>query len=346
MSKILTVVVPAYNAEKYLKNNLESFCVKEVLEDIEVLIINDGSTDQSISIAQEFVERYPNTFRVITKENGGHGSGINYGIRYAKGRYFKIIDADDWVLKGPFIKLVRALKTYEADIISSGFLWVYDNGKDDSDAFKAKAEINKPFTDVVYNKIYSFDEVSNKIYIKMHNMTIRTSIFREHDISIDEHCYYVDTEYITYPIPYVETICFVEGYVYMYRIGHNGQSINIEKMQKSESDYEHVVETLIRFYQKLGKQIPCSRAKKDYVAGIIARVVAGRIKIALSFPASNQRKKKLETFDRNLKTICPDIYYKNMNWAVRALRKSNYFIYPIACFLVRKRYLMKRGKYG
>lgn len=93
MGKILTVVVPTYNAEKYLRDNLESFKIPELMEDLEILIVNDGSTDHSLEIAEEYVRQYPDTYRVITKENGGHGSGINCGIANARGTYFKVVDA-------------------------------------------------------------------------------------------------------------------------------------------------------------------------------------------------------------------------------------------------------------
>ena len=103
MEKILTVVVPTYNAEKYLRDNLESFEIPELMQDIEILIVNDGSTDHSLEIVREYAERYPDTYRVITKENGGHGSGINCGIECALGTYFKVVDADDWVGKEAFV---------------------------------------------------------------------------------------------------------------------------------------------------------------------------------------------------------------------------------------------------
>ena len=115
MEKILTVVVPTYNAEKYLRDNLESFEIPELMQDLEILIVNDGSTDHSLEIAREYAERYPDTYRVITKENGGHGSGINCGIEYALGTYFKVVDADDWVGREAFVSLVRTLKTSDAD---------------------------------------------------------------------------------------------------------------------------------------------------------------------------------------------------------------------------------------
>lgn len=139
MEKILTVVVPTYNAEKYLRDNLESFEIPELMQDIEILIVNDGSTDHSLEIAREYAERYPDTYRVITKENGGHGSGINCGIEYALGSYFKVVDADDWVGKEAFVSLVRTLKTSDADVVYSGFLWTYDNGEADKNTFRTKA---------------------------------------------------------------------------------------------------------------------------------------------------------------------------------------------------------------
>lgn len=95
MEKILTVVVPTYNAEKYLRDNLESFEIPELMQDIEILIVNDGSTDHSLEVAREYAERVRIRTGLITKENGGHGSGINCGIEHALGTYFKVVDADD-----------------------------------------------------------------------------------------------------------------------------------------------------------------------------------------------------------------------------------------------------------
>lgn len=338
MKKILTVTVPTYNAERYLRDNLDSFCIPELLTDLEILIINDGSSDGSVAIAEEYVKRFPETYRVITKENGGHGSGINTGIRYATGKYFKVVDADDWVEKEAFIRLVQTLKKKDSDIVSSGFYWVYDEGQKDKTEFLRKKEMKIPFKGVEYQKEYVFDEIADRIYIKMHNMTVKTEILKRHGIKVDEHCYYVDTEYIIYPIPYVKTICFVEGFVYMYRLGRQGQSVSIEKMQYNEKNYDRVIASLVEFYNRLCDGNACSAEKKNYIAGIIARVVAGKIKIMLSFPGNRQKKKELRDFDKGLKMICRDVYEKNINGAVNALRRSNYMTYYLISFLVRKKY--------
>ena len=119
MEKILSIVVPAYNVEKYLDQCLSSFVNTEVLRDIEILIINDGSTDRTAEIAEKYCEKYPGCFVLYNKENGGHGSGINYGIEHAKGKYFKVVDGDDWVETVNLPVFVRTLKKIDVDVIAS-----------------------------------------------------------------------------------------------------------------------------------------------------------------------------------------------------------------------------------
>ncbi len=336
MEKILSVVVPAFNVEKYLPVNLSSFCIPEILEDIEVLVINDGSTDGTEDAARKYAEQYPQTFRVITKENGGHGSGINCGIRNASGRYFKVVDADDWVEQEAFVRLVSWLKETSSDLVYSGFYWAFDCGEENVDDFRRKAEFEEPFSGVVYKKEYEFDEIADRLYIKMHNLTIRTSILKENGIHIDEHCYYVDTEYISYPVPYVKTISFIEDFVYLYRIGNASQSVSMEKMQQNEKQYDRVLRSLFRFYRSLGKEVPCSAAKIQYLENLFARVAAGKYKIMLCQNVSGAKKRQMQSFDRMLKKKYSGIYEANINPGVTLLRKSRFMLYPAAAVLAKK----------
>ena len=348
MEKLLTVVVPAYNAEKYLRDNLESLFMEEILPYLDILVINDGSSDHTPDIAREYVLRCPESCRMMTKENGGHGSGINLGIQEARGKYFKVVDADDWVEQMAFCRLVEMLKQQAeaeaagkgeaADIVSSGLLWAFDRGEPNKNMYETKAEIAVPFEGVQYGTVYRFDEIASQLYIKMHNLTIKTEILQKNQIKLDEKCYYVDTEYITYPIPYVKTICFAEGFVYYYRIGSAGQSVGIEKMRKYEGDYNRVIESLLRFYEKLGREIPCSAEKKGYIAGIIARAIAGKYKVMLSAPESGEVKRRMREFDLRLKHQYPEIYRANINSAVKVLRATGYGTYKLASVLVKKKY--------
>ena len=125
MDKVLSVSVAAYNAEKYIEKCLDSFCVPEVVGNIEVLIVNDGSIHrQNSRNICRMVSRYPDTFILINKENGVHGSTINTSIQKATGKYYKIVDADDWIERDGLIQLVKALKKYDVGAVLSPYYFV------------------------------------------------------------------------------------------------------------------------------------------------------------------------------------------------------------------------------
>ncbi|MFR5731889.1 MAG: hypothetical protein ACLUD2_08030 [Clostridium sp.] len=169
-------------------------------------------------------------------------------------------------------------------------MWTYDNGEADKNTFRTKAEIEIPFEGVEYQKIYRFDDIADRLYMKMHNMTIRTETcgsIRSVLMSTAVLC-----GYRVHSVPfilYVKTICFVDAFVYYYRLGREGQSVGLEKMQKNEQNYDKVLSSLLSFYQQLVERLPCTDIKKRYIAGLIARVIAGKFKIMLSFPPSAEK---------------------------------------------------------
>ena len=116
MNKIISFIIPSYNVEKYLSTALDSFLAGDVLDKIEVLIVNDGSKDSTAAVANEYVEKYPETYRLINKQNGGHGSAINAGADAANGKFLKVIDADDWVVTDNLKELIKKLEVCEADV--------------------------------------------------------------------------------------------------------------------------------------------------------------------------------------------------------------------------------------
>lgn len=319
MGKLLTVVVPTYNVEKYIEQNLSSFVVEQVLSELEVLVINDGSADASANLAGKYAKQYPDTFRIINKENGGHGSAINRGIEEAKGKYFKVVDADDWVLEQGLFHLMETLRKCDSDLVVSNFYWYHDKKGTRS------VEIKEPFAGVEYGKEYRFSQVCESMYVKMHNMTVKTEILKKIP-KIDEHCFYVDVEYVLFPIPWIETVTCIPDFVYMYRIGLAGQSMNINKMQRNQENFDRVLERMLVFYKECKRQ-QVEDEKMNYLNHYLGRVVASRFKIFLSFPYDKMIKDEMKAFDENIRRNYPEIYQAVKQKAVLLLRKSRFHMY-------------------
>ncbi len=356
--KLLTVVVPSYNASKYLDFNLRSFLEPSVPEKLEVIVVDDGSTDATAQIADAYHEKYPEIIRVIHKENGGHGSGINAGLKAATGKYFKVVDADDWVDHEALERLLDYIASSDArdadvditqaqtqvcvkvkasscpDVIYNNYYWRLTDEKKSPDAYERKAEFTEPFSGVEYRKVYDFEAIADRCYVKMHNMTIRTAILREHQIHIDEHCYYVDMEYILYPMPYVETIAFLPEFLYQYQIGRQGQSMDPSKMQRNATQYDHVLASIYAYYDAHCREIKQPNRKK-YINRLISRFYASRIKILLSMPDASRRKNEFMAMEEVLHRDYADIYAANGNRPIRLLRGSRYVLYPLAVVMMK-----------
>lgn len=362
--KLLSVVVPSYNASKYLDFNLQSFLRPSVPEKLEVIVVDDGSTDDTARIADAYHEKYPETIKVIHKENGGHGSGINAGLRAATGKYFKVVDADDWVDHEALEKLLDYIASFDAanadtdsdidtvqdradakarardkavlvpDVIYNNYYWRLTDEAKSPDAYERKTEFTEPFSGVEYRKVYDFESIADRCYVKMHNMTIRTDILREHQIHIDEHCFYVDMEYILYPMPYVETIAFLPEFLYQYQIGRQGQSMDPAKMQRNAAQYDHVLASIYAYYDAYCRDIEQPNRKK-YIDRLVSRFYASRIKILLSMPDAPKRKNEFIAMEEVLHRDYADIYAANVNKPIRLLRGSRYVLYPLAVAMMK-----------
>ncbi len=328
MEKLLTISIAAYNVEKYIKKCLNSFIDSSFINDIEVLIINDGSIDNTGSIADRYVKNYPNTFRLVNKENGGHGSTVNRSILEAKGKYFKTVDGDDWVDKKALKELIDFIKVTNVDVISTDYWWVNDKTK------RKIKEIKNTFDKIKYKKEYKFDDVCRNIYINIHAMTIKTEILQKNKIRLDTNCFYVDAEYVLFPVPYINTIAFLPRPVYMYRLGLETQSMNLLNMQKNCGHHEKVISRIISLYNKNVETI--SIYKREYLEKAIAKLATSQIKIYLSYKVNKENKLKIIKMDNLIKHKYPGVYTKMNNGAVVALRKSDYHLYWAASLVLRK----------
>lgn len=341
MEKILTIVVPSYNVEKYLRQTLESFVEKTILRDIEVLIVDDGSQDTTPQIGKEYEMKYPDSFRVISKKNGGHGSTVNRGIEEACGQYFKVVDGDDWVNTGDFVKLVEKLKCCHADYVVTNYFEVdHVTGEKTEKTFAALG--NGGYTCDEYSK---FDDIAEKVQIPMHALVIRTGILKENRIRLDEHCFYVDVEYILYPIPYVETVAYYDLFIYMYRLAQVTQSVSIQGFKKHIQNHIDVIMHLTEFAEQYKKKSAYKEsAKSDYIGKRIAQMVGDQMSIFMSYPIRDEAKRQeLIQFDQTLKAKSQWIYQLagRESRALKILRRTGFKGYALIMTLAKKRNRME-----
>lgn len=259
--KILTIVVPAYNMEKYIEKTLDSMVVDpEFLNKIEVIIVDDGSTDSTADIARVYTEKYPKTFVLYSKENGGHGSAINKGIELASGKYFRPIDADDWVDKKELVAVIKELEIYDADLVLTNFRKILEkqektincrikNVWNKKEILDGKAIPKSGRDQLIYGKVYDFDSQLfdySKQYL-FHHITYRTAILKDNNIRFDENVFYDDMEYDIYPLVYVKTVLPIDRYLYQYRLERDGQSVDDKSFAKHNKHRRLVVENIAKY---------------------------------------------------------------------------------------------------
>lgn len=227
--KLLTLAVPTYNMEKYLARCLDSVLC-ENQDYLEVLVVNDGSTDNSSAIAHEYEAKYPNVIRVIDKENGNYGSCVNRAMDEATGKYFRMLDADDWCNTDALNQWLEELKTCDADMVLTVS---EDRGEDNNLLVRMEA----PQT-VVPNKVYHIKEFDGqklgyKYLYCSHIVTYKTEILRSIGLKLDHGISYTDNEYVYFPMHHCKTVVYYDLPIYQYFIGREGQTTDSKVMAKS-----------------------------------------------------------------------------------------------------------------
>lgn len=234
--KVLSVIIPTYNMEKYLRKCLNSLIVSDDnMSLLEVLVINDGSTDSSSIIAHDFEKKYPFVFRVVDKENGNYGSCINRGLRVVSGKYVKVLDADDYFDTKVLDNYLSFLRVADVDMLLTDYHEVNENGKITKNvSFNYPIGTELPITDCCSDKIFPT--------IQMHAITYKTSRLRENNYIQTEGVSYTDQEWIFLPVTFMKTFCYYKGYLYQYLMGREGQTVDSKVVAKNAHlwfDLEH-----------------------------------------------------------------------------------------------------------
>lgn len=321
MQKILTISIAAYNIENYLERCLDSLIKVKNLELLDILIIDDGSSDKTSQIAKDYAYRYPTSLTYVAKENGGHGSTINKGITLAKGKYFRALDGDDW-LSSDLDNLILKLIDCDSDAIICDYYKCYE-----------KKEPQR-YTFPLQQKTYSFKDIDDNIsWLPYHCLIYKSEFLQKHNIKLDEHCFYVDTEFMLLPIPYLETFTYLPLSIYCYYLGRDGQSVSIESRIKHLKDSEIVSYRLLKYYKQ---QLPnLSPSKKAYFERGLANLFVWHFRSLLSTKPRFKILKALKKFDKAIYNIAPQAYYymadkkrsKHDIRMVKILRNSYYLLY-------------------
>lgn len=228
--KLLSVTIPCYNSQEYMAKAIES--VLPGGEDVEILIIDDGSSDRTLEIANEYSTKYPTIVRAIHKENGGHGSAVNTGIKNATGLYFKVLDSDDWFNTDSLLEILAFIRKLVDDDTPIDMLvnnYVYEKPS------KNKSKVMSYTSAIPKNKLITWDDIKHfKIShnLLMHSIIYRTSLLRKCGLELPEHTFYVDNIYAYIPLPFVKTIYYLDTNLYRYFIGRDDQSVNEAVMTK------------------------------------------------------------------------------------------------------------------
>ena len=286
--KILSIAIPCYNSEAYMEKCIESLLVGG--EDVEILVVNDGSSDRTAEIADAYAEKYPTIVKAIHQENGGHGEAVNAGIRNATGLYFKVVDSDDWVDKEALKKILDAVKGFvdadsPVDMVISNYVY-------EKVGMKHKKVIR--YDNVLpQNQVFRWDDIGRfrlDQYILMHSVIYRTEMLKLCQLELPKHTFYVDNIYVYYPLPHVRTLYYLNVDFYRYFIGREDQSVN-EKVMIGRIDQQlFVTKRMIEMYEL--RMITSKKLRKYMINYLAIMMTVSSILCIRSKKKENLEKKK------------------------------------------------------
>lgn len=327
MDKLLSIIIPTYNAEKFLDKGLTSFIMddQEKMDRLEVLVINDGTPDNSVAVAQKYVDLYPATFQIISKENGGHGSAINTGVEHATGQYMKCVDADDWVDTEVLSHLMDILKEHSVENELDALIMSYRTYHIQNDEYEAKDVSIDGGAKGQFMGPYTMVDVMNhwdELYwgLSFHGLIYNTGFYRRLKYRLLEHVFYEDQEYATIPMSFAKKIGVIDEELYVYRIGDVNQSISCASSLKRLDHFEAVILRMGEMNHHL-QQITASG--REYWKTKASKFINDYYQLCLiRNPDKKQCRKRLEEFNKKLEKECP-MLYKNTQKNYRVFRMMN-----------------------
>jgi glycosyltransferase involved in cell wall biosynthesis len=303
-------------------------------DEVEILIVNDGSRDQTSEIAHEYMENYPDIVRVIDKENGGHGDAVNAGLGAAQGKYFKVVDSDDWVDEEALKRILTLIRNLEEDgeqidMLVSNFVYEKTGASHKKCVHYRNA--------LPQDEIFRWDDIGHfrlDQYILMHSVIYRTDLLKLIQMKLPKHTFYVDNIYVYYPLPHVRKIYYLDIDFYRYFIGRDDQSVNEKNMIARADQQIYVTKTMIDMYE-MGEI--SSRKLRLYMVNYLAIMMTVSSIILIRSKTEENIEKKRELW-RYLKKRDFKMYLKirygilgqTMNIPGKSGRKISSLVYSVA----------------
>lgn len=290
--KYISFAIPCYNSESYMEHAIES--ILKGGEDVEIIIVNDGSKDRTSEIAKQYEKKYPTIVKAIDKENGGHGDAVNTGLKYATGLYFKVVDSDDWVDEGALEQILSVLhemveKQTLIDMLVSNYVY-------EKVGAKHKKVIH--YRNVMpQNRIITWKEMGHfrlAQYILMHSVIYRTELLKMCKLELPKHTFYVDNIYVYYPLPHVKTLYYLDVNFYRYFIGREDQSVNEKNMIKRIDQQIFVTKTMIDMYSL--RKIP-NKQLRNYMTNYLAIMMTVSSIICIRSKSQENLEKKKDLWE-------------------------------------------------
>ncbi|SDL24689.1 glycosyltransferase family A protein [Tessaracoccus oleiagri] len=284
--KTLTLAVPSYNSAAYLHRCLDSMLPQD--DDLEVIVVNDGSSDDTSAIAHRYAAQHPGAVRVVDKPNGGHGSAVNAGLDAATGRYFRVVDSDDWLDRGALTALLGVLRGQDRlDLVVSNFVYEKEG--------KAHCHAMRYRSTLPVGREFGWQEVGRfrpDQGMLMHALTYRTAVLRNSGLRLPEHTFYVDNLYAFLPLPYVSRLFYLDVDLYRYHIGRSDQSVNEAVMLKRLDQQLRVNRAMIHALPPAGATPSALHRYQVHYLGLVC-AVSSIMLIRAGRPEHLQQKREL-----------------------------------------------------
>lgn len=325
MSKTLTICIAAYNVSRYVAKTLDSILNVRQIEKLDIIIVNDGSTDDTFLTVQHYVEKYPDVVKIINKENGGWGSTVNVGIKLAQGKYFKLLDGDDLFETKNLSKYIDFLENVDSDIVVSDFETFEDISGKRLDKFCYGEALD------IGEECVKLDSIIDRYDLAMHSCTVKTDILQKTNFHITENCFYTDTEFMIKVCCIADTLACFEGTVYLYRLCRDGQSMSVKSMVKRYQEHQMVIYVVMKIYKE---GINLSLNKKKAIKKRLINIVDIQYFIFFTMSYTKLIRKEIILFDKRVKEA-RDIYKGTKSKWVRICRLLDFRGYKLVNLLYR-----------